>query len=86
MRAFLLLAAMVAAMTSEQATVAREIMKSLGVPPWSILVDAALSDQIAFAQQDKHIIYIDAKRFLNAPNTWANVVVHEAQHLKGSKV
>ena len=72
-----------AAMTDQQAYIARTIMKARHVPPWSVIVDAALSDQIAFTQQDKLITYIDARRLARAPNTFFNTILHEVQHLKG---
>ena len=85
MRGLLLFVAMAAAMTFEQSKVCRDTMRKLKVPPWSIMIDATLGDQLAFSQQDSHITYLDAARFVNTLNTWRNVVAHEASHLKGAQ-
>lgn len=77
--------ALAGAMTDQQASVARTVMKARGVPPWSIIVNAALSDQIAFTQQDKHITYIDAARLKHTPNTYRNILIHESGHLCGAQ-
>lgn len=74
----------VSAMTMHQARVARKIMIKRKVPQWSRIVDAALSNEVAFTNQDTLTTYIDASRFYAAPNSWWNVVLHECGHLTGA--
>lgn len=73
------------AMTMHQARVARKIMFKRRVPQWSRIVDAALSDEVAFTNQETLTAYIDASRFAAAPNSWWNVVLHECGHLAGAQ-
>ena len=61
---------LVGAMTDQQTNVARNVMQARGVPPWSTIVGATLSDQVAFTQQDRHIVYVDAQRLKRTPNTF----------------
>ena len=60
-------------------------MKHLDAPPWSAVIDAALHDNIAFTDQAAFKVYIDAKKMLNTPHSFANVLVHEISHLKGAQ-
>lgn len=80
-----MLTAFTLAMTPQQAIIARAAMKQLNVPTWSAIIDAALHDEVAFTDQAGMKVYIDAKRMLNTPHTWANVVTHEASHLNGAQ-
>ena len=73
------------AMTDKQARVCELIMKARGVPEWSIVIDAALNDQVAFTQQSNHVVYINSHMLKNTPNTFWNVIVHEAGHLTGAQ-
>lgn len=81
----LLFFTMCVAMTMHQARIARKIMLKRKVPQWSRIVDAALSDEVAFTNQDTLTAYIDASRFAAAPNSWWNVVLHECGHLAGAQ-
>lgn len=80
-----LLFCLIDAMTMHQARVARKIMLKRHVPQWSRIVDAALSNEVAFTNQDTHTAYVDASRFANAPNSWWNVILHECGHLAGAQ-
>lgn len=79
-----LLLASVIAMTQEQRIVARNIMKSQFVPPWSAVIDSVLYDQLAFANIQESKIYIDAGRLRLTPNSYKNVMLHECRHLLGA--
>lgn len=59
-------------------------MKSQFVPPWSCVIDAVLYNQLAFANIQESKVYIDAGRFRNTPNSYKNVMLHEARHLLGA--
>ncbi len=85
MRALLFLIASALAMTQQQAIVARQIMAQLNAPAWSAIIDAALHNEIAFTDQLTKKVFIDAKRLLNTPHTYFNVVVHEVMHLNGAQ-
>jgi hypothetical protein len=85
MRALLFLIASALAMNPQQASVARQIMKQLDAPPWSAIIDSTLHDNIAFTDQVAKKCYIDSKRLLNAPHSFANVITHEVGHLKGAQ-
>lgn len=74
----------VASMSQQQATLARHIMKVVNVPQWSAITDSALHDNIAFTDQLNSKVWIDSKRMLKTPKTFANVVTHEAMHLRGA--
>ena len=74
----------VCAMTMHQARVARKIMIKRKVPQWSRIVDAALSNEVAFTNQDTLTTYVDASRLAGAPNSWWNVILHECGHLAGA--
>lgn len=82
---FVMALALADAMTPQQAIIARAAMKQLNVPTWSAIIDAALHNQVAFTDQAGQKVYIDAKRMLATPHTWANVVAHEASHLAGGQ-
>jgi len=86
---FLLICALFCAltwsMTMHQAQIARKIMLKRKVPQWSRIVDAALSNEVAFTNQDTLTTYVDASRFAAAPNSWWNVVLHECGHLAGAQ-
>ena len=71
-------------MTMHQARIARKIMAKRRVPMWSRIVDAALSDEVAFTNQDTLTTYVDASRFGAAHNSWWNVILHECGHLTGA--
>ena len=74
----------VASMSQQQAALARHIMKVVKVPAWSAITDSALHDNIAFADQSISKVWIDSKRMLKTPKTFANVVTHECSHLRGA--
>lgn len=75
----------VSAMTPQQAAITRQIMTLTKVPAWSAIIDASLHNNMAFAEVDKQRIYIDAKRMMKTPRTFANVVTHECSHLNGGQ-
>lgn len=85
MRALLIFLASAWAMTREQAAVARQVMKQLDAPPWSAIIDAALHNEISFTDQAASKTFIDAKKLIDTPHTYFNVLVHEVNHLKGSQ-
>lgn len=72
--------------TYQQYNIAKRILDQRScVPQFARIVNAALKgNQLAFTTQDKLTVYVDAKRFEDAPNTFWNVVVHESSHLCGS--
>lgn len=78
-----MLAAIAAAMSTDQAKICRDTMKTLSTPPWSVIIDASIGDQISFTDQNKFITYIDSARFINAPNSFQNTICHECSHLLG---
>src|SRR5690606_34896184 len=82
MRGLLIFAAMAAAMTQQQADLARCIMKVVQVPEWSAITDSALHNHIAFTDQSTSKVWIDSKRMLKTPKTFANVLTHECSHLR----
>ena len=81
---FFLQIVFIASMTPNQAALARHIMKVVKVPAWSAITDSALHDNIAFADQATSKVWIDSKRMLKTPKTFANVVTHECSHLRGA--
>ena len=81
---FFLQIVFVASMTPQQATLARHIMKVVKVPEWSAITDSALHNNIAFTDQLNNKVWIDSKRMLKTPKTFANVLVHECSHLRGA--
>jgi len=81
----LLLAALVGAMNPQQASIARQVMRARGVPPWSVIIDAVQADNIAYTDSDLKRVYIDANRLRQTPRTFANVVIHECGHLNGAQ-
>lgn len=72
-------------MTRQQADVAEKIMKARGVPRFSALIDAAMVGDLAFTDQQTNKAWINAKKFVNAPHSWQNTVLHEAGHLCGAQ-
>jgi hypothetical protein len=81
---FFLQIVFVASMSQQQAALARHIMKVVKVPEWSAITDSALYNNIAFADQLNSKVWIDSKRMLKTPKTFANVVTHECSHLRGA--
>lgn len=81
----LLLVALIGAMNPQQANIARQVMKARGVPPWSVIIDAVQSDNIAYTDSDLKRVYIDANRLRKTPRTFANVAIHECGHLSGAQ-
>lgn len=79
-----LLLASVIAMTQEQKIISRNIMKSQFVPPWSAVIDSVLYNQLAFTDIQQSKVYIDCGRLRLTPNTYKNVMLHEARHLLGA--
>ena len=78
---FFLQIVFVASMTPQQAVIARRVMKIVKVPQWSAITDSALHDNVAFTDQQTSKVWIDSKRMLKTPKTFANVVTHECSHL-----
>ena len=74
----------VASMSQQQAALCRHIMKVVKVPEWSAITDSALHNNVAFADQSISKVWIDSKRMLKTPKTFANVVTHECSHLLGA--
>ena len=81
----LLLAALVGAMNPQQASIARQVMKAMNVPPWSVIIDAVQADNIAYTDSDLKRVYIDANRLRQTPRTFLNCVAHESSHLRGAQ-
>lgn len=81
----LLLVALSGALNPQQASIARQVMKARGVPPWAVIIDAVQSDNIAYTDSDLKRVYIDANRLRKTPRTFANVVTHECFHLNGAQ-
>ena len=81
---FFLQIVFVASMSQQQAALARHIMKVVKVPAWSAITDSALHDNIAFTDQSASKVWIDSKRMLKTPKTFANVATHECLHLRGA--
>ena len=82
---FFAMAAMAAAMNPQQASIARQVMKARGVPPWAVIIDAVQSDNIAYTDSDLKRVYIDANRLRKTPRTFANCMIHECGHLNGGQ-
>lgn len=72
------------AMSPGQANIARHIMKIIQPPQWTAITDSVLYNNIAFADQSISKIWIDSKRMLKTPKSFANVVTHELSHLRGA--
>lgn len=83
--AFLVIFALAGAMNPQQASIARQVMKARGVPPWAVIIDAVQSDTIAYTDADLKRVYIDANRLRKTPRTFANAVAHECSHLNGGQ-
>lgn len=73
------------AMNPQQASIARQVMKARGTPPWSVIVDAVQADGIAYTDSDLKRVYIDANRLRKTPRTFLNVIAHESGHLNGAQ-
>ena len=65
------------------ADVARGALKKYDAPLFSVIVDGVQSGTYAFTDAPRERAYIDFNRFRNAPNSLANVLHHEVEHLKG---
>lgn len=76
---------MAAAFNDQQAFIAREVMRELKPPDWSVIIDAVQIGTYAFTEQSSHRTYIDGRRFANAPRTFVNTCIHEVSHLKGGQ-
>jgi len=85
MRLVLLLAAYVGAMNNWQRLVARKVMSYRAVPAFSTITDSVIFDELAYTDQTSYKVYADAARFVNASNTWTNVMIHECGHLLGAQ-
>lgn len=77
--------ALCVAMTGDQVSVARRIMGIMGVPRFSVIIDAAMEGDLSFTDQQLSRVYINSRRFIDAPHSFANVVTHECGHLKGAQ-
>ena len=78
-----LLLTLVTSLTPQQAAIVRQVMRARNVPAWSVLIDAVQVDNLAYTDSDLKRIYIDSKRLLHTPHTFANIVAHECGHLTG---
>ena len=73
------------AMNPQQASIARQVMKARGTPPWAVIIDAVQNDNIAYTDSDLKRVYIDANRLRKTPRTFLNAILHEIQHLAGGQ-
>ena len=64
------------------ADVARDALKKYNAPLWSVIIDGVQSGNYAYTDADRQRSYVDFNRFANAPNSLANVLHHEVDHLK----
>lgn len=74
---------MAGAMNREQAEMTRAAMVKYNAPQFTVIVDGVQTPTYAFTDVDRKYSYVDYKRFVNAPNSLANVLKHEIAHLNG---
>jgi hypothetical protein len=70
-------------MTPQQAKMTMDIMKKYQSPPWTVVIDAAQIDTVAYTDADRKRIYINYALFRDAPRSLANVIHHEVMHAHG---
>jgi hypothetical protein len=78
------LASAASAMTAQQLAITRAVISACQPPPWSVFINSALTDQLAFTEVASKKVYFDYAKFEHAPHTLANTLTHECFHLKGA--